>query len=222
MLSIVQAEASDAAFKLVERYCGHVVGRRGRRGRVSVELFLLLLAGLFSQLVLGEGLRARSSAQRTAKSRKPARTQSNLNAIPLDRLALIAQVATCQFLPHVFPQKNDLHGRVRQLRLAPTKAGSQQQRWSRTMISLKTTSRALSCAARLLAERPMLNTVQTRRQDFEGQKKAERYAQLILIGSAIVGFLLGFVAQDLRITFGLFGSGFVAALLVRTVARLYL
>jgi signal peptidase complex subunit 1 len=52
-------------------------------------------------------------------------------------------------------------------------------------------------------------------QDFEGQRKAERYAQLILVSSAVIGFLLGFALQDLRVTFGLFGSGLVGALFVR-------
>ena len=55
------------------------------------------------------------------------------------------------------------------------------------------------------------------RQDFEGQRKAERYAQLILISSAVLGFLVGFALQDLRVTFGLFGTGFVGALFVSSL-----
>lgn len=57
-------------------------------------------------------------------------------------------------------------------------------------------------------------------QDFEGQRKAERYAQLFVISSAVLGFLLGLILQDLRVTFGMFGSGFLGALLVSSHSRL--
>jgi len=50
--------------------------------------------------------------------------------------------------------------------------------------------------------------------DFEGQKKAEIYTQWILISSAVIGFAVGFALQNLLVTLGIFGAGFVTALAV--------
>ncbi|KAL7753463.1 hypothetical protein RI367_001238 [Sorochytrium milnesiophthora] len=43
--------------------------------------------------------------------------------------------------------------------------------------------------------------------DFEGQRLAERISQYLLIGSAALGLVAGFVMQQLSITFGTFGVG---------------
>lgn len=51
-------------------------------------------------------------------------------------------------------------------------------------------------------------------QDFVGQKYAEQYAQNVLIPSASIGFVVGWLAQDIRITLGIFGFGVLLALAV--------
>ncbi|KIM44216.1 hypothetical protein M413DRAFT_443241 [Hebeloma cylindrosporum] len=39
--------------------------------------------------------------------------------------------------------------------------------------------------------------------DFEGQHLVDLIAKSVLSGSAVVGFLVGFALQDLRVTFGI-------------------
>ena len=56
-------------------------------------------------------------------------------------------------------------------------------------------------------------------QDFVGQKHAEQYAQNILIPSASIGFVVGWLAQDIRITLGIFGFGVLLALAVSDLSR---
>lgn len=49
--------------------------------------------------------------------------------------------------------------------------------------------------------------------DFVGQEAADNLAKQILWSSAVVGFVLGFTLQDIRVTFGIFGVGGVACVL---------
>ncbi|KAK9900102.1 SPC12-domain-containing protein [Cystobasidium minutum MCA 4210] len=50
--------------------------------------------------------------------------------------------------------------------------------------------------------------------DFEGQRKAEQYTNWLIPGSALIAFVVGFILQDLRITMGIYATGFLTTLLV--------
>ncbi|EIN06533.1 microsomal signal peptidase [Punctularia strigosozonata HHB-11173 SS5] len=50
--------------------------------------------------------------------------------------------------------------------------------------------------------------------DFEGQKTVEHIAKVALIALTVVSFIIGFALQSLRITFGVFGIGSLAVMLV--------
>ncbi|GAA94046.1 uncharacterized protein L969DRAFT_92978 [Mixia osmundae IAM 14324] len=53
--------------------------------------------------------------------------------------------------------------------------------------------------------------------DFNGQKQAERYLQVLLISFGVIAFLVGFTLQNLLLTFGIFAGGLLVSLLVSTV-----
>ncbi|KAH6903888.1 microsomal signal peptidase 12kDa subunit [Coprinopsis sp. MPI-PUGE-AT-0042] len=44
------------------------------------------------------------------------------------------------------------------------------------------------------------------RIDFVGQNLVETIARISLVAGAVVSFIAGFAAQDLRVTFGLYGA----------------
>ncbi|MBW0477978.1 hypothetical protein O181_017693 [Austropuccinia psidii MF-1] len=50
--------------------------------------------------------------------------------------------------------------------------------------------------------------------DFEGQRKVERLNQIILSVTAALAFVVGYLAQSMLLTYGVFGAGFLTALLV--------
>jgi len=50
--------------------------------------------------------------------------------------------------------------------------------------------------------------------DFEGQKRVEQIVRTTLVGATVVSFILGFVLQSLRVTFGTFGLATVVLFLV--------
>ncbi|RIA89237.1 microsomal signal peptidase 12 kDa subunit-domain-containing protein [Glomus cerebriforme] len=51
--------------------------------------------------------------------------------------------------------------------------------------------------------------------DFEGQKRAELISQVGIILFAVIGFVVGFLLQNLLLTFQIFGGGiFITALIV--------
>lgn len=52
-------------------------------------------------------------------------------------------------------------------------------------------------------------------QDFDGQRRAETYFELILTVSAVIGFFAGYYMQMYSVTVGSLGAGFILAALVR-------
>lgn len=52
------------------------------------------------------------------------------------------------------------------------------------------------------------------RIDFEGQKKAERWNQIILISNTILSFVVGYLLQSMVVTFTTYSAGLLVSLLV--------
>ncbi|CAH7667580.1 microsomal signal peptidase 12 kDa subunit-domain-containing protein [Phakopsora pachyrhizi] len=50
--------------------------------------------------------------------------------------------------------------------------------------------------------------------DFEGQRKAEYWNQVILISTTIVSFVVGYILQSMQVTFAIYGVGLLVCLLV--------
>ncbi|EGG04187.1 uncharacterized protein MELLADRAFT_108689 [Melampsora larici-populina 98AG31] len=50
--------------------------------------------------------------------------------------------------------------------------------------------------------------------DFEGQRLAEKWNQIIILSFAVIAFGLGYIGQSMMITFGVYAVGVVIALLV--------
>ncbi|GAA5911948.1 hypothetical protein JCM6882_004722 [Rhodosporidiobolus microsporus] len=48
--------------------------------------------------------------------------------------------------------------------------------------------------------------------DFVGQDLAEQRVKVVLWAAAAIAFVAGFAVQDLRVTFGIFGVGFLSCL----------
>ncbi|GAA5915322.1 signal peptidase complex subunit SPC1 [Sporobolomyces salmoneus] len=64
------------------------------------------------------------------------------------------------------------------------------------------------------AQLDLLRTKLEGKIDFEGQELAEEWQKRILWFSGVLAFLLGLVLQSLKVTFGVFGLGFVLCLAV--------
>uniref|UniRef100_A0AC34FPD6 Signal peptidase complex subunit 1 n=1 Tax=Panagrolaimus sp. ES5 TaxID=591445 RepID=A0AC34FPD6_9BILA len=50
--------------------------------------------------------------------------------------------------------------------------------------------------------------------DFAGQSKAEKIFQVIIVIASIIGFVVGYLLQQLWLTFAILGGGFVLANLI--------
>jgi|UniRef100_A0AC35G5K0 signal peptidase complex subunit 1 len=50
--------------------------------------------------------------------------------------------------------------------------------------------------------------------DFVGQAKAERIFQVVIVIASVIGFIVGYLLQQLWLTFAILGGGFVVANLI--------